>query len=157
MGGQSKYTPELAEAALEELETHGSALRAAKAIGISRNCLINWVETYPEFGSQYARAKSRGVDALVEETIDIADNADEDYIDTEHGPRFNSEHVQRSKIRIETRRWFAERLEAQKYGVRTGVDVTNSDGTLMDDNARANRLKALIAAAEQRKTQADEE
>ena len=46
----------------------------------------------------------------------------------------------------------AERLEPKKYGLRSGLDVTNSDGTLaVDPTMRAARVAALLEAAKERK------
>jgi hypothetical protein len=58
------------------------------------------------------------------------------------------------KVQIETRRWLAERLEPRKYGVRTGVDMTSSDGSMaVDDSLRAARVAAILKAATDPKIQ----
>ncbi|TIP31141.1 MAG: terminase small subunit protein, partial [Mesorhizobium sp.] len=38
----------------------------------------------------------------------------------------NSEHIQRSRLRIDTRKWVAERMRPKKYGSK--VALTDGDG-----------------------------
>ena len=148
-----KYDAELAAKVLDLLAQSGSLRRVCREIGVSRNSIIPWVVDNTEgFGDAYARAKEHGIDTLVEETLDIADDGSNDYMETEHGPALNSESIQRSKVRVETRRWLAERLAPRRYGLRQGLDVTSSDGTLqMDDTARSARVAQLVALAAKRK------
>ena len=148
-----KYDAELAAKVLDLLAQSGSLRRVCRELRVSRNSIIPWVVDNTEgFGDAYARAKEHGIDTLVEETLDIADDGSNDYMETEHGPALNSESIQRSKVRVETRRWLAERLAPRRYGLRQGLDVTSSDGTLqMDDTARSARVAQLVALAAKRK------
>ena len=148
-----KYDAELAAKVLDLLAQSGSLRRVCRELKVSRNSIIPWVVDNTEgFGDAYARAKEHGIDTLVEETLDIADDGSNDYMETEHGPALNSESIQRSKVRVETRRWLAERLAPRRYGLRQGLDVTSSDGTLqMDDTARSARVAQLVALAAKRK------
>ena len=148
-----KYDAELAAKVLDLLAQSGSLRRVCRELGVSRNSIIPWVvDNTDGFGDAYARAKEHGIDTLVEETLDIADDGSNDYMETEHGPALNSESIQRSKVRVETRRWLAERLAPRRYGLRQGLDVTSSDGTLqMDDTARSARVAQLVALAAKRK------
>jgi len=148
-----KYDAELAAKVLDLLAQSGSLRRVCRELGVSRNSIIPWVVDNTEgFGDAYARAKEHGIDTLVEETLDIADDGSNDYMETEHGPALNSESIQRSKVRVETRRWLAERLAPRRYGLRQGLDVTSSDGALqMDDTARSARVAQLVALAAKRK------
>lgn len=154
--GKTRYTPELAEAVLEELRQHGSTLKAAKAVGVDRSTIVNWVEMFPEeFGQHYARAKAEGIDALVEDTINISDEPPPTLASggLDHGA------IAHSKLRIETRRWYAERLAARKYGVLTKHEVSGPEGApvaVVDETAKAARVAQLMALAQQRKAEADE-
>jgi hypothetical protein len=60
--------------------------------------------------------------------------------------------VQRSKIRIETRRWLAERMAPKKYGLRTATEISGPNGgpLQVDETQRTARLAALLAAAKDR-------
>lgn len=148
-----KYDAELAAKVLDLLAQSGSLRRVCRELGVSRNSIIPWVVDNTEgFGDAYARAKEHGIDTLVEETLDIADDGSNDYMAAKDGVQLDTEHIQRSKIRVETRRWLAERMAPRRYGLKQGVDVTSSDGTLqMDDTARSARVAQLVALAAKRK------
>lgn len=116
-----------------------------------------WLRENAAFREQYTRAKQEAADALVEEMLDIADDATSDYAEDEQGRvRFNSENVQRSRLRIETRKWIASKLKPQRYGERLdlqhGVQPQNPLAALIqqiqgsalpvrtDEELRAGRL-----------------
>jgi hypothetical protein len=72
--------------------------------------------------SQVVCARELGVEAILEEATDIADDGRNDWIE-QLGPegqcegwRLNGEHVQRSRLRIETRLKLAEKMLPKKYG-----------------------------------------
>lgn len=77
----------------------------------------DWCATDPQgFGAQYSRARADGYDVIAASTLRIADDATNDYVDSERGPRFNAEHVQRSKLRIETRMRLLKCWDPKRYG-----------------------------------------
>lgn len=152
-------TPEVVSALFDELATHGSLRRACRDSSMPLERTVRrWCVEDPQFEAAYARAKQMGIEAMVDETVDIADDGTNDWIENydregKHiGWKLNGEHIQRSKVRIETRYWLAERLMPKRYGVRSGLDVTSSDGSLAaDPETRAKRLAALVAQAQARK------
>jgi len=124
MGRKTIYTPELAEQVLAELRLHGNTTKAAAAVGVDRATVTRWCELIPEFEPLYARAKAEGIDAMVEDTISISD---EPPPCTARG-NIDTGAVAHAKLRIETRRWFAERLASRKYGVLQKLEHTGADG-----------------------------
>lgn len=101
--------------------------------------VFSWMRRFPKFLEQYARAKEESADALADEMLEIADNATNDWMQR-HGKDdagwvANGEHIQRSRVRIDTRKWLASKLKPKKYGDR--VDLTNSDGSLTGADALA--------------------
>ncbi len=124
-GGQpSKYNEKIAAKLCSKLAT-GQSLRTA-CKGKDMPCVktvFNWFNQHPEFLQQYARAKEESADALIEEMIDIADEGTNDYMERkdENGEGtgsyyLNGEHVQRSRLRVDTRKWIASKLKPKKYG-----------------------------------------
>lgn len=100
----------------------------------SKTTVLNWLadKGHSQFLAQYARAREAQADALVEECLEIADEASNDWMERK-GPdgqslgwQLNGEHVQRSKLRVDTRKWWAARLAPKKYGERQ--QVTGADG-----------------------------
>ena len=91
--------------------------------------VLRWLRLHEEFRSQYARAKQEQADLLAEEMIDIADDGSNDLMTIVKGDQTyeveNKEVVNRSRLRIETRKWIASKLKPKKYGDK--LDLT-SDG-----------------------------
>ena len=75
-----------------------------------------WVSKHKAFSEQYTKAMAARADAWFEDIVDIADDSSNDYIETEEGERFNSEHVNRSRLRIDARKWMIARMLPKKYG-----------------------------------------
>ena len=76
-----------------------------------------WVAKHSEFSEQYRLAMASRADAMFEDMIDIADDGRNDYIVNGEGEeRFNTEHVQRSRLRLDTRKWMLSRMLPKKYG-----------------------------------------
>jgi hypothetical protein len=73
---------------------------------------------------QYTRAKELGLEALADDIVDISDDARNDWMERRGGEDnqgwvVNGEHVQRSKLRVEARKWLLAKLAPKKYGDRT--------------------------------------
>jgi hypothetical protein len=74
------------------------------------------------FLDQYARAKEESADAFVEDMLDIADDGSNDWMEQKDkdgeaiGWRENGEAIQRSRLRVDTRKWIASKLKPKKYG-----------------------------------------
>lgn len=73
--------------------------------------------TFHDFQEMYARAKEDQADFLAEEILDIADDSSQDTTTDQQGnARCDTEWVQRSKLRVDTRKWIAAKLKPRKYG-----------------------------------------
>lgn len=75
------------------------------------------------FGTLYLDAQRIGLEVARDEMLDIADDSRRDTIETDHGPRQNTEWIARSKLRIDTRQWLLERLARDLYGNKSEVSV----------------------------------
>lgn len=153
--GKSIYTPELAKKVCDALARTGSLRAVCKELGIGRNTIIGWVvDDIDGFADAYARAKDMGIDELVDETLEISDETPPL---TALG-QTDSGAIAHAKIRIETRRWLAERMAPRRYGVKQGLELTGKDGAplaVVDETAKAARIAQLMAVAKQRKEQDD--
>ena len=123
-GSAFQWAPEI-EAELFKLIADGESLRAI--------CEDDWLpsrETVRKrlmdddaFAGQYARAREAQADTLVDQIIEIADNTRGDWIEGEGegGPRLNAEHIQRSRVRIDARKWMAGKLRPKVYGEKLAI------------------------------------
>ncbi|MFD2677004.1 terminase small subunit protein [Camelimonas lactis] len=129
IGRPTCYTQELADHICAELATGKSMRTVCRATDMpAMSTVFLWLRERRDFSEQYARAKVEAADALVEEIMDIADDATNDWMETHDkdgnavGYRLNGEHVQRSRLRIDARKWVAAKLKPKKYGERLDLD-----------------------------------
>lgn len=122
MGRPSDYSQELVDRICAELAL-GRSLRSVCADDEmpSMTSVFNWLRIHPEFLEQYTRAKEESADALTDEMLDIADDATNDWMERKNSDGSTHEvvdgdHIQRSRLRIETRKWIASKLKPKKYG-----------------------------------------
>lgn len=111
------------------------------------------------FREQYARAREGQADALFESILEIADDGTNDYVeklraDGGKDVAFDSEHVQRSRLRVDARKWMASKLAPKKYGDDLRLLHADADGGKIewDTSAAAARLASIFAGIEQRKS-----
>lgn len=135
-GRPSDFTQEIADHICEEL-SEGRSLRqiCREDAGMpSKTTVFRWLadERYRIFRDQYARARESQADALVEECIDIADDGSNDWMERNQGENVgyavNGEHVQRSRLRCDQRRWWAARIAPKKYAEKTSLEHTGPNG-----------------------------
>ena len=92
--------------------------------------IMEWLAEDEELADKYAKAKESQADWMAEEMLEIADDARNDYMD-QLGPdgqpvgyKINGEYVQRSRLRLDTRKWLASKLKPKKYGEK--LDLNHS-------------------------------
>lgn len=104
--------------------TRDGVLKTCTYMHVSPKCFYEFRESSDEAGKRYARAKELQADAIVEEAIDIADhNTDDTLVDELGNARPDNEWIQRSKLRVDTRKWLAGKLRPKKYGDK--LDLTS--------------------------------
>jgi len=103
-----------------------------------------------------ARAREIGYDAMAEDCLRIADDASNDWMETEHGPRVNAEHIQRSKLRIETRLKLLAKWNPKKYGERLAVAGDAESPLKVEAELGAEKLLKAILENAQLNRQADQ-
>lgn len=155
------YTPEAKAEIIEHVVSEMSAGRALSRVlaedeGMpSASTFWRWHLEDEDLQDKVARAREAGVEAIMQEVVEIADNANGDvYIEqTERGPRarIDGEAISRSKLRVETRFKYAQMVAPRKYGVK--VDVTSGNEPLPAPQTPVlvdARMQSLIAIALQR-------
>ncbi|MDP0495063.1 MAG: terminase small subunit protein [Verrucomicrobiota bacterium JB024] len=128
-GRPSKYSAGVGDAICERL-AQGESLRSVCQEGEYPNAatVYRWLREHEEFRHNYARAKQDGADAMAEDILDIADDGTNDWMEKygkegeSLGWMINGEAVQRSKLRIEARKWLMAKLLPKKYGDKLELD-----------------------------------
>lgn len=134
--------------------------KVSKSSGLIRYHLLHDAK----FLEQYEIARNIGLDVMADELLEIADDGTNDYITKQNkdGSDYlavNVEHIQRSRLRSDVRKWYLSKLAPKRYGERIQTDLTNSDGSLRNINIdqvsakvthifeKARQLKELKAKA----------
>lgn len=79
--------------------------------------VIEWnLDNREGFSEQYARARKMQAEVLADELVEICDDGSNDYMQTKHGPVLDAEHVQRSRLRVDTRKWYLSKVLPKIYG-----------------------------------------
>lgn len=86
-----------------------------------------WIDDNDERIKQYARACETRADVIFDEMFDIADDGTNDFVKKDIGDgvqvdQLNSEHIQRSRLRIDTRKWALSKMNPKKYGDRLNIE-----------------------------------
>lgn len=125
-GGQTTYTEEVA-ARVCELVASGLTLRAAcREPGMPPESTVReWVLDDREgFAARYARARELLLEVWADETVEISDESKGDTITDDYGKeRTNHEVVNRSRLRVDTRKWLLSKLKPGQYGDRSTVKI----------------------------------
>lgn len=154
MSRKDSYTQQIADEICERI-AQGEPLRQ-----ICRDehmpawrTVYDWLNKYEDFATAIARARELGFDAIAEDLLDIADDGKNDWMEKYDkdgeavGYQLNGEHVQRSKLRIETRLKLLAKWSPKKYGDKQQVEMSGQLATtnMTEDEIRA-ELAALAAA-----------
>lgn len=99
----------------------GESLRAicrdAEMPGITT--AIRWLSENEQFRAHYTHAKEVQAEIMAEEIMEIADAAEDDVSAV---GSVNHEHIQRSRLRVDTRKWVMSKLLPKKYGDRQHIE-----------------------------------
>jgi hypothetical protein len=147
----SVYSPEIAQSIIEQL-SEGIPLRViCRQPGMPAwRTIYDWLDKDEQLSTHVARARLLGYDAIAEECLDIADDSSGDYRLTDKGRVYDPEHVQRSKLRVETRLKLLACWASSKYGARTQVAHSGTVGhTDLTDDELTRRLAELEQARAQ--------
>ena len=111
--------------------------------------VYRWLFKNDEFRERYEVARQTGLQMWADEMVEIADNASNDWMEREDsdnpGFTLNGEHIQRSRLRIDTRKWLLSKLVPKKFGDK----VDQNHGSEEEENpfkvlARAIQGKPLM-------------
>jgi len=138
MGRPSTYTQAIATKVCTQLAMGKSMRTVCEDPKLpSMRTVFNWLADKDEFLQQYTRAKAEAADVLVDEMLEIADDTtsdryfkqllrtlDPDMTVAELSDNAviallaakNPENIQRSRLRVEARKWIASKLKPKKYG-----------------------------------------
>lgn len=155
MGIHSSYTPELAAEICTRIETGESLRSICRDLHMPDERTVRrwYVDDVEGFAPQYARARDIALDLMAEDVLDIADDGKNDWMernDPENpGWLINGEHQARSRLRVDSRKWYLSKLAPKRYGDRLALEHGGVDGKPLEsrtDPEHATKLLADIVA-----------
>lgn len=140
VGRPSKKSPEIVNTICDQLATGKPLTEICRELGIGYSTVQDWMAADEVVSGHIARARDEGYEAIAASCLSIADDGQNDWMELNGesaGWKLNGEHVQRSKLRIETRLKLLAKWYPSKYG-----DRQESGG---DGEQLAQALAKLIA------------
>ena len=131
-GRPSGYTDELAEEICFRMSTGEGLIQICRDDNIpDRRTILRWVANNPDFCHKYTLAREAQADYYFEEMLEIADDPKSDsYIDEKGNQRIDHENINRSRLRVDTRKWVIARMMPKKYGDRVEFDAEDKNWTV---------------------------
>jgi hypothetical protein len=131
-GRPTVYTQELADAICARLAKGETLKSICRDEGIPDDRTVRtWaLNDYHGFYPQYATARQLGLDAMADQLLEIADDASRDYtLDSQGNLIVNGEHINRSRLRVDVRKWYLSKLAPKRYGEKIDLNVGGQDGS----------------------------
>jgi len=117
-GRPSVYRDEIATEICDRV-AHGETLTAIcrSSHMPPRQTVVDWlIQNRQPFSSMYARAKELQIECWADDLLEISDDASNDWMEREGRVELNAEHIQRSRLRTDNRKWLIAKLRPEKYG-----------------------------------------
>lgn len=134
MGRPSSYTPELASEICERLVNEPLAQICRDEHIPPIGTVLGWVEDNREgFSERYTRARASQIENMAHEILQIADDSSADIVTryNEKGDPYEAvdhDHINRSRLRVDTRKWLLSRLRPKVYGDAQLLKHADADG-----------------------------
>jgi hypothetical protein len=138
-GRLTEYSPEIAKEILARLASGESLRKVCESEGMpAASTVCGWVVDNREgFAEQYARARKLQAELLADELFDISDDGSNDWMekyDAEGGSagwRENGEALQRSRLRVDTRKWYLSKV-LPKFADKIQQEVSGPNGSPLE-------------------------
>lgn len=113
------FSQAIADEICEKVATSSKSLKALckeNPHWPNRPSIYRWMRDYKGFSEKFYEAKVFQINSLVDDILDIADDATNDDIDS---------NVFRARVRIDTRKWIAAKLAPRLYGNKVQIESNN--------------------------------
>lgn len=91
-----------------------------------KSTVLRWLASDETIRDQYAHARELQADHFADEILEISDDGSNDWMLRKQGDDdvevVNHEHISRSKLRVDSRKWLMSKVAPKKYGDR--IDST---------------------------------
>lgn len=146
MARPTKYTKKMGLEICERLASGESMRSICRDDAMpDKTTVMRWLLSespiYKGFHTQYAQARQIQYEFLADEIFDVADDGRNDYMEREDSeyPVFNGEAVGRSRLRVDTRKWFLSKV-LPKFSDKQQESGNNNDAMFDAITALINKL-----------------
>jgi len=152
VGRPTTFSKEIAETICARM-AEGESLRAICRDHYMphRSSVYQWLRKNAAFADLYTQARELLVEHWGDELLEISDDGTTDYVIKKgrNGTEYEAvdqEHIQRSRLRVDTRKWLMSKLAPRKYGDRVEhehlgeVTVTHE----LSDRERMRRMALFL-------------
>lgn len=153
-GRPSVMTPEVMDSIVLRISEGESLRSVCRDPDIpSKTTVLRTVDKDSQFADRYARARESLYAGWAEECLDIADDGTTDYVTKtgRNGHEYEAvdqEHIQRSRLRVDTRRWLLSKLLPSQYGDKVehkhGGEVAHTVTHSLDDREKMRRMALFM-------------
>jgi hypothetical protein len=131
-GRPSDYSDAIADEICEKLSKGASLLTICDDEGMPHpRTVYRWLanDKNEDFRHKYAHAREAQADRYAYEIIQIADDGRNDtQLDEDGNLRVDHDHIARSRLRVDARKWYASKLAPKKYGDKLQTELSGPDG-----------------------------
>jgi hypothetical protein len=124
-GRKSTYTRAMADEICRRMSQGETLSQVCRSENVPpKGAVLEWVKDNRHgFADRYARAREAILEHWADEVIDIANDSTRDWIQRKVASGktiavLDREHVERSKVRIDVRKWLLARLKPRTYHAR---------------------------------------
>ncbi len=132
VGRPTKYTENLADKICHAISNTSKGLSRICKENVDfpcRDTIHDWIKTNDVFSDKYTRAKQTQAEFLVDEILEISDYSAEDTVIDDYGKvKPNNELINRSRLRVDTRKWIASKVLPKVYGDKVTNEHVGKDG-----------------------------
>jgi hypothetical protein len=156
IGRPSIYSEEIATEILSRMMQGESLRQICRDEHLPhRSTIYDWIANveFKSFADRYARAREVRADEIFDEMEEIADDGSNDWMLRKQGDDdievVNHEHIQRSRLRIDTRKWQLSKMLPSRYGDKIETTLKGHPGAPIEieDRALARKLAFVLAGA----------
>ncbi|MFZ1680625.1 MAG: terminase small subunit protein [Rhizobiaceae bacterium] len=146
-GRPSTYNAEIAEKICEHVASGMTLREACRQDGMPPESTVRlWVLDNREgFAARYARARDLLLEHWADETIEIADDGSNDWMTRNEVEVANGDHISRSRLRVDQRKWLLSKLKPERYGDRV-VHAGDAENPISVKHAGAKEILAKAVA-----------
>lgn len=126
----------------EHIANGKSLVSWCKLTGIGYSTIMAHLANDTVFQEKYTRAREDQADYLVDEIIEIADEAPTEPITDGLVVKYDATAIARNRLRVDTRKWAASKMKPKKYGDK--LDLNHAGGIKTERGELSEADRAII-------------